>query len=362
MLVKLMLGLLEFKKKPFQGMKDLFEQLSGQQNPETLFITCSDSRIVPSLITQADPGDLFSIRNIGNIIPPYPSSFSETGAIEYSLKILDIKDIIICGHSNCGAMKGLLTPHIEEHLPAVASWLGHSQVVLEEIKAARKTELNDPARELEIATKKNIVQQMKHLKTYPLIHEKMARKELTIHGWYYELETGQVFIYEPELNEFINLEDALERALESRKNKIVSSLSMNYLRQMLPLKSETEYHQLMQLIIKLQDGILPIWEFIKEPVKQQLWKELGGFYETPDDEKFKAMVESSTSFRLPALEEFRDSISFTDNNSSESPLLSLSMFIKRTNEASMTNIVPEKAGLTETPDEYTQSNTLQSTF
>ena len=352
-----MLGLLEFKKKPFQGMKDLFEQLSVKQNPETLFITCSDSRIVPSLITQADPGDLFSIRNIGNIIPPYPSSFSEAAALEYALNVLDIKDIIICGHSNCGAMKGLLTPHIEDQLPGVASWLGHSHAVLEEMKAERTTELSDPARELEIATKKNIVHQMNHLKTYPLIKAKMERKELTIHGWYYELVKGQVFIYEQELNEFINLEYALERALESRKNKILSGVSMNYLQKMLPLKSEAEYLHLMELMIKLQDNILPIWESIKKPVTKKLWEELGGFYDSLDDEKFKAMVESSTSFRLPALEEFRDSISFIDNNTSKSPLLSSSIFIKRTNDVSKLSIIPENAELTETPEEYVLQNT-----
>ncbi|AMP88881.1 carbonic anhydrase [Legionella pneumophila] len=344
MLIKLMLGLLEFKKKPFIGMRDLFEQLSTGQNPETLFITCSDSRIVPSLITQAAPGDLFSIRNIGNIIPPYPSSYSETGAIEYALKVLEIKDIIICGHSNCGAMKGLLTPHIEEHLPAVASWLNHSQAVLQEMHEERMTETNALTRELEIATKKNILLQMEHLKTYPLVIEKTTHKELTIHGWYYELETGQVFIYEPDLKEFINLEYALDRALESRKNKIVSGLCMNYLQQKIPLKSEKEYHQLIELITNLKDNILSIWEFIREPAKQQLWKELGGFYASPEDEEFIAMVESSTSLKLTELEEFRKKVTFTNNNTATSLLLNSSIFKKPTKDIGKPNADPVISG------------------
>lgn len=304
MLIKLMLGLLEFKKKHFIEMKDLFEQLRSCQNPETLFITCSDSRIVPSLITKADPGDLFNIRNIGNIIPAYPAYTSEAGAIEYSLNVLDIKDVIICGHSNCGAMKGLLTPNLEEKLPVVASWLKHSKSVLKDIEAERKKDQHDTNLELEIATKKNIVLQMEHLKTYPSIKEKIARKQLTIHGWYYELETGRVYIYEPELKEFINLEYALERARESRKIKVVTSLCMNYLQQMLPLKSKEEYTQVMELTASLQRGIESIWEHIKVQATQQLWKELGGFYASPEDEAFLAMVESSKSIKLSELDEF----------------------------------------------------------
>lgn len=330
MLIKLMLGLHQFRKKPFELMKELFEQLSNQQNPETLFITCSDSRIIPSLITQAVPGDLFSIRNIGNIIPPTPSNSSETAAIEYALNVLQIKDIIICGHSNCGAMKGLLTPGIEQRLPVVASWLHHSRAVLKEIQEARNDPQHDHARELEMATKKNIVLQMENLKTYPLFVEKTERKEVTIHGWYYELETGQVFIYEPDLNEFINLESALKRALESRKIKIISGLCMSYLQHMTPPKTEKEYHQLMELITRLQESILPIWEFIKVAAKEQLWKELGGFYSTIEDGEFITMLESSLSIKLTDLEEFRKSIPLIEN--SHSPLLSASIFMKQTVE------------------------------
>ncbi len=336
MLIKLMLGLQAFNKKPFVGMKDLFEQLSSKQNPDTLFITCSDSRIVPSLITQADPGDLFSIRNIGNIIPPYPSvesgqipsNYSEIAAIEFALKALDIKDIIICGHSHCGAMKGLLNPHTEENLPAVASWLKHSHSVLNEVESERATGLINAKNELEIATKKNILQQMEHLKTYPLVIEKQERNELTIHGWYYELETGKVFIYEPNLKDFISLELALQRALESRKDKIISNLCMHHLQQMLPVKSEKEYSQLMDLINTLQENILPIWKSIKEAAKDQLWKELGGFYTSHDDEQFRAMVKSSTAIKLTGLEEFRKTISIAPL----SPLLNASIFNKQSVE------------------------------
>lgn len=309
MLIKLMLGARQFKKKPFIEMRDLFEQLSGGQNPETLFITCADSRIIPSLITQASPGDLFVMRNIGNIIPPYPSLSSEAGGIEYALSAFPIKDIIICGHSKCGAMNGLLTPDLAKRLPTVASWLSHSHAVLEKMHEDSTDMTKDPAAKLTIATEQNIILQMAHLKTYPLIAEKLARNELTIHGWLYEFESGKVHIYEPTANQFVSLETALDLAIKARKNKIISTIAMDYLEQLTHPKSASEYQFLMQLFSLMQNSIRPIWGGINTAVRHKLWEELGGFFSSPSDKAFATMVESGAQLQLKDLKQFQKNIS-----------------------------------------------------
>src|ERR1700687_3310142 len=125
---KLIQGLHRFQEADFLPLQGLFEQLSNGQNPETLFITCSDSRIDPNLLTRSKPGDLFILRNAGNIVPAHgASSGGEAATIEFAVAALGVKDIIICGHSHCGAMKGLLHPEQVASLPAVSSWLSHAE-------------------------------------------------------------------------------------------------------------------------------------------------------------------------------------------------------------------------------------------
>lgn len=308
MLIKLMLGVLEFKRKKFKGLQNLFEQLSNGQHPETLFITCADSRLDPLLVTHTLPGELFIVRNIGNIIPPFPSQSSEAGAIEYALTSFNIKDIIVCGHSQCGAMTGLLTPDIEKQLPVVASWLSHSQPVLKKMHELHLDEANGWASKLTHATELNIVQQIEHLKTYPLIAEKISKNEINIHGWLYEFESGKVFIYEQESSKFILLEDALVVALKIRKNKVISDLAMSYLEQRTHPKSAQEYQQTIRLLESLHNNILPIWGKIKESVKQKLWEELGGFYETIEDSDFITIMESGLETQLSDLKKFQKNI------------------------------------------------------
>ncbi|WP_298622018.1 carbonic anhydrase [uncultured Legionella sp.] len=308
MLIKLMLGVLQFKERAFIHMHDLFEQLNKGQHPDTLFITCADSRIDPTLITQAHPGDLFTLRNIGNIIPKYPSSSSEAAGIEYVLNEFDIKDIIICGHTQCGAMKGLLKNNIANQLPNVASWLSHSHSVLKSMHEDGTELIEDPEEKLIIATQKNILLQIAHLKTYPLIAEKLARNELTIHGWLYEVKTGKIQIYEPEKSDFIVLESALDNAIERRKNKIITNIAMDYLEKLSQPKSAKELHEFMRLFSELKDNINPIWPAIKETCNQKIWAELGTFYAAPLDNKFVALVQSGTQIKLPDLKKFQQNV------------------------------------------------------
>src|ERR1700756_1423697 len=125
---KLIQGIHRFQQENFRPLQGLFEQLSKDQNPETLFITCSDSRIDPNLLTRSKPGDLFILRNAGNIVPPHgAASGGEAATIEFAVAAVGVKDIIVCGHSHCGAMKGLLQPEQVTSLPAVSSWLSHAE-------------------------------------------------------------------------------------------------------------------------------------------------------------------------------------------------------------------------------------------
>ena len=125
---KLIRGIHEFRTEHFRPLQGLFEKLAKGQSPETLFITCSDSRIDPNLLTRSRPGDLFILRNAGNIVPPHgAANGGEAATIEFAVAGLGVKDIIICGHSHCGAMQGLLTPESVASLPSVASWLSHAE-------------------------------------------------------------------------------------------------------------------------------------------------------------------------------------------------------------------------------------------
>ncbi len=291
MLIKLMQGVMEFKSNSFIHMQSMFEELKKGQHPETLFITCSDSRVVPNLFTNQNPGQLLFVRNPGNIIPPYDplSASSEAAAITFAFEKFDIKDIIICGHSQCGAMNGLL--HMEDTPSAVSRWIEHAKPVLDDL-----CEHLDVDEKLTQVIQKNIVLQIEHLKTYPMIAEKLASNALTIHGWLYEFETGSVFIHESDANKFVLLEesDSLRRAIDERRNKIVKQAAINYLSGLSP----DVYNQIMPL---LMNDIQPIWDHIKDAVSKDLWIELGSVYKDPTDEKFVELVESGSQLKITGL-------------------------------------------------------------
>jgi carbonic anhydrase len=203
-------GLHEFKTEYYSAHQDLFEQLSQGQNPKVLFITCSDSRIVPSLITQTEPGDLFVIRNAGNIIPPFgAANGGEGAAVEYAIHALGIEQIIVCGHSHCGAMKGLLQlGSLEEDMPLVYDWLKHAEatrrLVKENYQGYSKNEM------LEIAIAENVLTQIENLKTYPVVRSRMYQKKLHIYGWVYLIETGEVLAYDPITHTYIPPQSQIE--------------------------------------------------------------------------------------------------------------------------------------------------------
>ncbi len=207
---KLIKGLREFKTSYFSTHQELFEQLSLGQKPRVLFITCSDSRIDPNLITQAELGELFVIRNAGNIIPPFGATNGGEGAtIEYAVQALDIRQIIICGHSHCGAMKGLMKlDKLRVDMPLVHDWLKYAEAT----RRLVKEHYNEYAHEeelLETIIAENVLTQIENLRTYPVIHSKLYQKQLNIYAWIYQIETGEVLAYDPETHAYVPLESQL---------------------------------------------------------------------------------------------------------------------------------------------------------
>jgi carbonic anhydrase len=195
---KLIAGLHEFQCNYFKQHRDLFEHLSHEQHPRALFITCSDSRIDPNLLTQTEPGELFIIRNAGNIIPPYgATNGGEGAAVEYAVQALGVKQIIVCGHSNCGAMKGLLQlGRLAEDMPLVYDWLKHAEATRRLIK---ENYADYEGEELLNATiEENVLTQLENLRTYPVIHSKLHQGEISLYGWVYKIDTGGVFVYSME--------------------------------------------------------------------------------------------------------------------------------------------------------------------
>ena len=200
-------GVKEFNANDFLENKTLFEKIGRSQEPHTLFIGCSDSRIVPNLITKTLPGELFVIRNIANLVPPYRTSdefLATTSAIEYSVKILNVSTILICGHSNCGGCNALYMDEARgAEIPHTRKWLELAKNVKSKML---KLKIADPAVREWMTEQLNIVEQMNHLLSYPYIREKYNKGELNILGWYYIIGTGEVFNYQKNENKFVKIE------------------------------------------------------------------------------------------------------------------------------------------------------------
>jgi carbonic anhydrase len=215
---RLVEGIHKFQKHVFRQQRSFFERLVDDQKPMALFITCSDSRINPNLLTQTEPGELFILRNAGNIVPPYGvASGGEAAAIEYAVCVLGVRDIIVCGHSHCGAMGSILEPARVANLPAVRQWLGLAEST-SRIMHENYTHIDDPQARLMATVEENVLVQLENLRTHPSVAAAMGRDELSVHGWVYKFETGQVFAYEPEGGQFVSVSAAAECAVTDTQN------------------------------------------------------------------------------------------------------------------------------------------------
>jgi len=222
---KLARGVHEFRANYFASNRELFERLAtAGQAPETLFITCSDSRVVPNLITSTEPGELFIIRNVGNIVPAVSRGpiGGVAAAIEYAVEVLNVENIIICGHTNCGAMDAIMNPERVKHLKFVARWLNEAARI-PEIVREKYSDL-DPERQLVAAVQENVLVQIENLRTFDFVRARLEGGKLKVGGWVFQIGTGIVFEYDPESEQFLRVDGSTEApraALSSRPPPLV---------------------------------------------------------------------------------------------------------------------------------------------
>ncbi len=205
-LQSLQAGIRRFQTEVYPGQAELYQRaMSEPQRPQALVITCADSRIHPDVLTQTKPGDIFVTRNIGNMVPAYGEMLGAVSAVlEFAIMALEVKHIVVCGHTDCGAMKALLDPDSVEAMPTVKHWLRNAHTALsvaEALKAASSS--RDDL--LRIVTEQNVLLQMQHIKTHPSAAGAMARGDLTLSGWVYDIAEGEVSICEDGTSEFVRL-------------------------------------------------------------------------------------------------------------------------------------------------------------
>lgn len=206
---QLIAGVHKFRNEEFGNYRKLFRQLSQQgQNPHTLFITCSDSRVLAELITHSQPGDLFVVKNIGNIVPPAGArgdTNSTAAAIEFAVEKLRVGDIVICGHSQCGAISALLGESpVGDSLPHLRDWLNLASPVRETLKRDYAHLQNHEARST-AAAGENVLFGLDNLHSYPCVQERLMDGTLRLHGWFFKIATAELFAYDPETRQFTPL-------------------------------------------------------------------------------------------------------------------------------------------------------------
>jgi len=200
---KVIEGFLKFQKDVFPERTQLFKQLAQRQNPKVLFVTCSDSRVVPELFTQQEPGDLFVIRNAGNIVPSYgPEPGGVSASVEYAVAVLQVSDIVICGHSNCGAMEAISSCQCLDHLPAVAHWLRYSDSAKAIIASQ---EYVTPQEKTDALVRQNVIAQLANIRTHPSVALALAQRRLDLHGWVYDIEKGVIDALDSASTSFVPL-------------------------------------------------------------------------------------------------------------------------------------------------------------
>lgn len=215
---KLIEGIAEFRRNLTEESRNLFAKLALGQKPDTLFIACCDSRVVPNLFASTNPGDLFVLRNIGNLVPPASSQMqdnSTSAAVEFSIFSLNVRDIIVCGHSECGAMQTLAGGIDTLSSPHLEAWLKYGKESLNKVRNGAS--LDSTLSEVNQISQVNVLQQMEHIKSYPFIQERLMKKEVRVHGWWFDIAQADVYCYEQGVHQFVLIDDRevdviLERA------------------------------------------------------------------------------------------------------------------------------------------------------
>jgi carbonic anhydrase len=220
---KLVRGIVDFRQNMRPTCKDTFAQLALGQRPDTLFIACSDSRVVPNLFASSDPGDLFVVRNVGNLIPPCDragrstSDESEAAAIEFALLNLPVSEIIVCGHSECGAMRTIAEGTAVAQAPNLMSWLRHGKEGLQKLESGCRLG-HQLARHNQLS-QLNVLEQIEHLKTYPVVRERVKEGRLRLHGWWFDIKEADVYEYDEGDERFNLIDEDYARVLIDRANR-----------------------------------------------------------------------------------------------------------------------------------------------
>ncbi len=205
---KLIQGIVDFRKNLTNECREMFAKLALGQKPDALFIACSDSRVVPNLFASTNPGDLFVLRNIGNLIPPVTAPLKDNSAsavIEFSVHTLNVSNIIICGHSECGAMRALAQGVDKHCCPNLDSWLKHGEESM--LKVKQGVTINPSLSEENQISQINVLQQMQHVASYPFIQERLEKKQLQIHGWWFDIAQADVYCYEESIHQFVLIDE-----------------------------------------------------------------------------------------------------------------------------------------------------------
>lgn len=189
-------GIVDFRKNLTEEHRKLFAKLALGQKPDALFIACSDSRVVPNLFASTNPGDVFVLRNIGNLVPPISSQEKDTSAVaalEFSIFSLNVSDIIVCGHSECGAMQALAHSSDMCHCGHLSSWLQYGKEALEKVRSGHT--IDSSLSEVNQISQMNVLQQMQHITSYPFVQERIRAKKLRMHGWWFDIARAEVHYY-----------------------------------------------------------------------------------------------------------------------------------------------------------------------
>jgi len=196
-------GFLKFQRDAFPERVKLFKNLANQQSPRALFISCSDSRLVPELVTQREPGDLFVIRNAGNIVPSYgPEPGGVSASVEYAVAALQVADIVICGHSDCGAMTAIATCKCLDHMPAVASWLRYADSA--KVVNDSRQHADQPSK-VDAMVRENVIAQLANIQTHPSVRLALEEGRVVLHGWIYDIESGRIDAFDGATGNFVSL-------------------------------------------------------------------------------------------------------------------------------------------------------------
>ena len=203
----LLAGVRRFRRDVYPKNRERYQKAAREpQRPHTLFITCADSRIDPELLTQSGPGDIFVTRNIGNLVPAYGQMIGGVSAvIEYAVQALEVSQIVICGHTDCGAMKGLLHREKLAGMPTVNSWLQNAEAALSVVQARDRSP--DEHAQLSELIEENVLLQLNHLRTHPSVAGAVAKQKLALYGWVYDIGNGHVNIFNPGLHRFVSYGD-----------------------------------------------------------------------------------------------------------------------------------------------------------